>query len=247
MLHVYGVIRAGASIETLTGRQGAEVRLVTDDGLSALVSEVDATAAVGRHDLLSHAHVLENVITGTTVIPMRFGIALEDDEDVRERLLRRESDSLQHLLERFEGLLQVTVQAFHHEEPALREVVRRKPELVAASAELRRLPEVVARSRNVDLGQAIAAGLQELQGSDRRMVLDRLRPHASATVENEPRGQLEVAHAAFLLDRDSAASFGEKVAALGEEVEGWMRLRFIGPQPPYAFLDPTERDSAPWG
>jgi hypothetical protein len=247
MLHVYGVTRAGAPIGSLTGRQGADVRLVTEAGFSALVSDVDATAAVGRHDLLSHAHVLEKVVAASTVIPMRFGIALENDEDVRQRLLRPEAESLEKMLHRFEGMIQVTVQAFHHEEPALREVVRRKPELVTASAELRRLPEVVARARNVDLGQAIAAGLQELQGSDRQRVLERLKPLAAATVEHEPRAQLEVAHAAFLIERVAADSFGREIAGLGEEVEGWMRFRFVGPQPPYAFLEPVEGDSPPWG
>ncbi|HET9128351.1 MAG TPA: GvpL/GvpF family gas vesicle protein [Propionibacteriaceae bacterium] len=238
-VHVYGVTSSHLRPqgETPPGRQGGAVRLVTDDELAAIVSDVDETTAVGRQDLLSHAHVLEWFADRGTVLPMRFGIALSDDDAAREQVLRRERESLERLLGVLDDQIQVSVQAFLHEEPALREVLRRRPDLRAARDDLQGVPEELAQSRQVELGQAITAALEELQDEERTLVLDRLAPLARAVSENEPKGALEAVHAAFLVDRRARGEFDAAVAGLRTETEARLRVRYVGPQPPYSFLD----------
>jgi hypothetical protein len=243
---LYGVTTADAPHPPLKGRQDSEVRFVSDGELAVIVSDVDADAPAGRKDLLAHAHVLEALSEQATVVPMQFGIALPDDDVVRGQMLERDRESMEALLGFFDGLVQVTVQAFHHEEQALREVLRRHPELVEAREQLRAFPEGVSQAQQVELGQAVAGALEELQEEDRLTILDRLAPLARAVAENEPGGAHEVVHAAFLVERDARDAFDEAVGAIREQNEDRMRIRYVGPQPPYSFLEAAQTGELVW-
>src|SRR3954454_7959560 len=115
-VHLYGATTTDELSEPLTGRQDRDVRLVSEDGLAVIVSDVDETARVGRQDLLSHAHVLEWFADRAPVIPMRFGVVVPDDEAAREQVLRRDRTELERLFSTFDGTVQVSVHAFHLED-----------------------------------------------------------------------------------------------------------------------------------
>jgi Gas vesicle synthesis protein GvpL/GvpF len=248
VVHLYGVTTPDASPpKGLRGRQDADLRLVTDDRLAVIVSDVDAEAPAGRKDLLAHAHVLEAYADRANVIPMQFGIALPDDDMVREQVLEQDRESLEGLLTSFDGLLQLTVQAFHHEEAALREVMRRRPDLVAARDQMRTFPETATQGRQVELGQAVAAALEDLEEEDRLVMLDALAPLTVAVAEHDGGGAHEVLHAAFLVERDAQPEFDEAVTRLREDNEERMRIRYVGPQPPYSFLEAMRTGELSWG
>ena len=107
-------------------------------------------------------------------------------------------------------------------------------------------PETATQARQVDLGQAVASSLEELQEEDRLMLLDRLAPLSRAVAENDANGAHEILHAAFLVERAERESFDEAVGLLRSENEERMRLRYVGPQPPYSFLEPMKTGELSW-
>jgi hypothetical protein len=129
-LHVYRVVAAAATLPgVLRDRQEAAVRLVVHGDLAAVVSEIDADARVRRDDLLAHARVLETLVEGSTVLPMRFGVIVETDEGVAHNILEAGENRLTSMLNSFDGLVQLTVKADHVEEQALRALLRERPEI----------------------------------------------------------------------------------------------------------------------
>jgi len=246
-VHLYGVTRADADLPAgLQGRQDAPVRLVTDEALAVLVSEVDPGQAAGRKDLLLHAHVLEACAEDLTVVPMQFGMALADDEAVRDRVLVGQHDRLQYLLDSLDGLVQVTVQASHEEEPALREVLRRSPELLAARERLRASPGGGSTAAKMELGEAISTALQRLGAEDGALILDELAPLTRAVSESEPKGAHGILHAALLVDRDQRPALDAAVSTIREELADRVHLRYVGPQPAYSFLEPLQSGELAW-
>lgn len=246
-VHLYGVTRADADVPgQVTGRGEVPVRLVADGELAVIVSDIDLDRAAGPKDLLAHARVLEAYVEHETVIPMQFGIALPDEESVRTRVLQPEGESLRYLLGAFDGLVQLTVQAFHHEEQALREVLVRDPGIREEREWQAAHPGAATQSQQVALGQAVAEVLEELEEEDRVVLLDRLAPLAVAVSEGETHAAHQLLNAAFLVERGSMDAFGKEVAALGDEVEERIRLRFVGPQPPYSFLEPVRNGELVW-
>ena len=247
-VHLYGVTAsAGPHPSEVKGRADVPVRLVGDDELSVIVSDIDAAAPAGRKDLMAHARVLESYVEQATVVPIQFGIALPDDDTVHEQVLKHDRQSLVELLHFFDGVVQLTVQASHHEQPALREVLRRDPGLLALRDQLQDTADPSNRDRQIELGQGVAEGLQQLQEEDATLILERLAPLAQAVSENDASGLREVLNAAFLVDRDSRPDFDAAVGALRELVEHRVRLRYVGPQPPYSFLEPARSGELAWG
>jgi len=232
-VHVYGVVRSTASLpDDLSGRGGRPARLVSDDDLAVIVSDVDEPGRVRRADLLAHAHLLESVAEDNTVIPSRFGIAMPDDDTVRHEFLQARRDHLLGLLDAFEGCVQVTVQATYEEDAALREVLR-DPTLAA----LRARTNADDPSAQMQLGETVARAVASLCEQTGSVVVESLRPHALAASLNEAPGAYDVASVALLVRRSDRDRVDAAVAELDRRFGGQVLLRYVGPQPPYAFLD----------
>jgi len=239
-LHLYGIVDAETSLpDDLVGRADAPVRTVADEGLAVLVSDVDEDRRVGRSDLLAHAHVLERLAETSTVLPIRFGMLMPDEDTVRVELLGPQGEHSAALLRAFAGHVQLTVTTRYDEDEALREVLRRDPELREAGA----ASDLAARMR---VGEAVAAGLEELRVDDADRVLQRLAPHARAVAFNEVRDAYTVSSVALLVDRDLRSALDVAVADLRDELGPRIQVRYVGPQPPYAFLDSVETEASAW-
>jgi hypothetical protein len=245
VLHLYGVVTDSATPpQDVTGRLDRPVRYVTDGGLRAIVSDVGDDTRVRRADLMAHAHVLEAFAAATTVIPGQFGMLFPDEEHVRGDLLRARHDELTHLIASFDGLVQLTVHVLFQEEPALREVLDRDPDLVTLR-EAARAAEA-DQDLQVRLGQAVAQGLEQLKSEEADILLQRLAPHARAVAVNEARGAHDVLNVALLVERDKQRNLDAAVTELGEEVASRMTVRYVGPQPPYSFLEPMRQGELSW-
>lgn len=243
LAHVYGVVPSKARLpDGLTGRGGQPVRRVEDDELAVLVSDVEDDARVRRDDLLVHAHLLEAVIAETTVIPSRFGVLVPDDDTVRQEFLVNRREHLRGLLRAFDGCVQVTVHASYDEEAALREVLRRDPDLAA----MRDAIDPADTSAQVRLGEAVGSRLAYVEEDAANMVVEWLRPYALATAIQETRGAYDVASVALLVKRDDRPRVDAAVGDLDRQVAGQMSLRYVGPQPPYAFLDHVVVEEQSW-
>ena len=234
-LHVYGVVSAATPLPgVFRGRREAPVRLVVHGDLAAVVSEVDADARIRRDDLLTHARVLESLVEGATVLPMRFGVIVENDEEARNILEAGES-GLTALLQSFDGLVQLTVKAHHDQDEALKHLLRERPELRLLRDQTGKGPE--SYSGRLRLGEAIAAGLETLASSDAAMLHDQLMGIAESIVLAEVTGQNQVLNAALLVRRSARTRTDEAIARLSRTLPDRLRLRYIGPQPPYSFVD----------
>lgn len=251
-VQLYGVVRdTGSPLQTLgsTGRgddrrRGGPLRCVSGTDLCAVVGDTDdADAPRSRDDLLTYAHVLESLAEETAVIPVQFGTIAPDDDAIRRDVLDQQHDDLVALLDVFADVVQVTVDVRHREDAALREVLLRDPDLVVLRDQVR--TPSAGQADKVRLGEAVSMALDELRRQDAALVLDRLAPHAHAVAENEPRGVDAVSNVAFLVDRDHVP-MDEAVTRLGEQLGGRAQVRYVGPQPPYSFLEPVVSGELAW-
>jgi hypothetical protein len=235
-LHVYGVVSAATRLpEVLRGRREAPVRLVVHGDLAAVVSEVDAGVRIRREDLLAHARVLESLVEDVTVLPMRFGVIAETDEEVARNILEPGESGLTALLHSFDGLVQLTVKAHHDQDQALRHLLNERPDLRMLRDQTGKGPAFY--SAQLRLGEAIAAGLETLASSDAAMLQDQLTGICERMVLGDISGQNQVLNAALLVQRATRARTDEAIARLSRTLPDRLQLRYIGPQPPYSFVD----------
>jgi hypothetical protein len=235
-LHVYGVVSAAAPLPGgLRGRRETPVRLVSHGDLAAVVSEVDADARIRRDDLLAHARVLESLVESSTVLPMRFGVIVDTDQGVARNVLEPGESRLTALLHSFDGLIQLMVKAYHDQDQALKHLLRERSDLRVLRDQTSEGPAFYPAQ--VRLGEAIAAGLEALVTSDAEMLHDQLTGIAERMVLGDVTGGNQVLNAALLVQRSARTRTDEAIARLSRTLPDRLRLRYIGPQPPYSFID----------
>jgi hypothetical protein len=240
-VYVYGVIPAAdaASLPEAPGLgNSSTVRTVTQGGVAALISDLPPDHTPGRpEDLEAHRRVLSQAIEHGTVVPMRFGIVMDDDEVVQERLLREHTAELEEMLGHLDGHVQMTVKAFYAEDALLRDVLASHPDLAQESAALAGRPDEEVHAARVRIGEMVAGAVEARREEVASALLNRLAPLA-ADISVDPPGSERVALSVqMLVHRDRRAALDEEVHALAEALKGTLAFRYVGPLPPFSFAD----------
>ena len=231
-VYVYGVVGADAPVPDVTGIDAQRLRLITSDRVGAIVSDVPgAVPAFGREALTAHSDVLEALIAAATVLPMRFGVVMDDDAAVRDDLLERHRDDLLAQLDRLAGRVELSLRATYEEAPLLREILATEPQI-------RALHEANRGSylEQVRLGEMIAAAVEARRRRDADEILSSLAPLAEDYQVGEPRHERMALTASFLISREGIADFDAAVDDVGRRQKHRMRLRYVGPLPPHSFV-----------
>jgi hypothetical protein len=188
---------------------------VEHDGLAAVVSEHDGGRPPDRSDLLEYEQVMERLLAARTILPMRFGTVLADEDEVRSVMSER-SEELRAGLERVRGAVELSLRAGWREPAA----------------------PVTAGGTGAAGGPGTAYMLDRVALARRaRSLADRLDPLAALARETRrriaPQDDLPV-HSAYLVDRPRVADFTDGVRRLDERHDD-IELVCTGPWPPYSF------------
>jgi len=234
--YVYGVVAGDSPIPATDGIDDQPVRVIREDGVGAIVSDVgQETPSLGRAALTAHGRVLEGLAASHTVLPMRFGVVMEDDEAVRGALLRPHREELLEQLQRLDGRVELTLRATYEEAPLLREILAEEPRIAAMQAAAKRAGGGAYMDR-IRLGEEIAAAVEVRRRRDAEQILARLTPLAEDFQISEPRHERMALSASFLVARDGIAEFDAAVDDVGRQQQHRMRLRYTGPLPPHSFV-----------
>ena len=242
-VYLYGIAPAAerTNVEAPgVGEEHGGVRRIVHRDLVALVSDVDEGPLVAARGLRAHWRVLEEAVATATVLPVRFGTVMESDDAVVERFLAPRHDSLVAQLAELSGKVQLSVKGFYDEEQLLRGVLESSPAVAKMRERVQGRPKAATYYDRIQLGEAVAGEVERAREQDSGMVLGRLEPLAVAA-QLEPPGTPDAAvNAAFLVERSRVDEFSEAVGKLADEVQGRMRIRYLGPLPPYGFTDEQE-------
>jgi hypothetical protein len=245
-VYVYGVLSgADAPDVAVGGVEGADVRAVESGGLAALVSTLEGDALAAAREVRAHWRVLEEASKHGPVLPARFGTVMGSDAAVRERLLEPRADELTELLDALAGRVQLSVKGEYDEERMLREVVRTSPPIGALRDRVRALPENAGYYERIRLGEVVAAEVARRRERDEALALTRLETAAVASRVEQLSSPNAAFNLAFLVGREDVDRFGEAVGRLREELGERVSLRYVGPLPPYSFVEADLGDGAP--
>ncbi|MFC8739808.1 GvpL/GvpF family gas vesicle protein [Streptomyces sp. NPDC057176] len=238
-LYVYGIAPAGIRAPRSRGVDGAPVRLLTEAGLCAAVSDAPPRLRPRRRDLLAHQAVLDELVAQGPVLPMRFAV-LSPRTDTLLAQLRTDATHLAQQLDGVRGCVELNVKGTvvpGH----FADLVRRDDKLRTLALQTRRRPDYEA---NVRLGEAIALGVRREARRAAREVVDLLAPLAVRTVQGATYDE-QVLSASFLLRSADETRFREAVAERARACGDRLALSVTGPLPCYSFVDP--RPAAPTG
>jgi Gas vesicle synthesis protein GvpL/GvpF len=243
--YVYCVARAqpfGKGSPPLTtrgiGGRGHVVRAIEYADLAAVVSDAPETRyETSRENLATHQHVLEEAMTRSDVLPVSFGTVASSDQKVRGKLLEPEFDELHRQLDYVRGRVELGLRVLWHRE-------RLFSEIVAENNEVRALRDSTAGGSpdatyydRIRLGELTAAAINLKRDQEADSLLEALHPLAVETRLNSNITDMMILNAAFLVDRTRVEAFDDAVRAIDEAQAGRLIFRYVGPLPPYNFVN----------
>lgn len=236
--YVYGIVEATSAAPRGRGIAGAPVRLVVGEDAAALVSEIRADRVrLGRDEVLVHSRVLERALAKGPVLPMRFGVIMDDAKEVRERLLEEHGSELRAQLTEMEGKVEIRIRAAYEEESLLREVLREHPQIATLRTSVAGRPEDASYYERIRLGELVAAAIERHREIDAHAIIDAVSAQALAVVAGEPRHERVVVQASFLVEQRRLAEFNAIVDQVADSYGGQIRFKYTGPLPPHSFVE----------
>lgn len=218
------------------GGRGDDVYTVHYKDLAAVVSRTPLVVYdPTRENALAHEHVNEvSIEEGFTPIPMSFGTLFKTEKDIVE-FLEDTYDALRDVLVKMKDKLEFSLRVNWAREEVLAEIER-------DDESIRRLKEEISKSQQstyfarMQLGRMVDQALADKSDGYVRDIYEYLREAAIASRSNKPIGDKMIMNAAFLVQRDRATIFDQKVQEIAQRYEGKLSFRYTGPWPPWNFV-----------
>jgi hypothetical protein len=242
--YVYCVAH-GASFEDVTafaspgiGKDSGPVRTISYEDLVAVVSTSPNIRYTLRREFLEgHERVVEEAMRYSDVLPVTFGTVAYNDEQVRNQLLARRFEELHDYLEYVRHRVELGLRVHWNQDVAFAEVVAEDEEIrILRDSVTHGHPDATYYDR-IELGKRAEEALADKRAQEADAIMDLLEPLAVEARVNKELTEMMVLNAAFLVDRENEAEFDERVRSIGEAEAGRLHLQYVGPVPPYNFVN----------
>ena len=243
-LYLYGIFPApgpeGLHIQGLD-QQPVQTHLV--DGFAFLYSQAQQERYLAsRRNLLGHEKVLEQAMQEgyRTLLPLQFGLIIEDWGTVAQQLLIPQGQGLWQLFNKLEGRREVGVKVFWDANAELQALIAENQDLRTERDSLE--GAALSMDQVVGIGQAIEKGMQDRQQGVIQAFQAALNSLAIAVVENDPLTDAMIYNAAYLIPWDEEPNFSSQVEQLDQKFEDRLRIRYNNFTAPYNFAQLDQLD-----
>jgi hypothetical protein len=230
---------------------GRPVQVVASGDLSAVVSAIGQPAVeTSRANLIAHQRVLERVQAEMPLLPVRFGTVTPpcDGPALVRGLLADRHDEFARLLGDVEARVELGLKALWADEEAVfAEIAAGSRSIQVLRDRLWDQPARAGQMERVRLGRLVKEALDRRRAALANRILSPLRAVATRVVENPVLLDRMIVNAAFLVERDRGAEFDRRVRELDRELAPGVSLRYVGPVPPYNFVQVTVEWGRPVG
>ncbi|MDO8751648.1 MAG: GvpL/GvpF family gas vesicle protein [Dehalococcoidia bacterium] len=245
--YLYGVVRCSAErtfgdVAPIGDPQGP-VHTVPCNGLAVVVSNTPVGEyEITRANMMAHQRVLERVMLEYTVLPVRFGTVAQDPcpSKLVRKLLAARSGEFGRLLAEMDGMAELGLKALWRDEKAIfQEIVGQNGAIRQLRDSLEGKPSQATHFQRIRLGELVKGAMDQKRATEAQGILAPLRQIAVRAVENQLIADRIVANAAFLVDRRREEEFDQAVAKLDRGLGHRMVFKYVGPVPPYNFVNLT--------
>lgn len=188
-----------------------------------------------RRNLLGHEKVLEQAMREgyRTLLPLQFGLIIEDWEAVVRQLTVPYSASLKHLFHKLSGQREVGVKLFWDSNTELQALMEEDESL--------RLKRDRLEGRSLGMEEIVSIGqmIEQAMNDRKRQIIQAfqsaLNPLAEEVVENDSLTEAMIYNAAYLIPWNEEANFSAHVEALDQQFEQRLKIRYNDFTAPYNF------------
>jgi len=241
--YIYCVIRSNQpqSFGPLgIGGRGDELHTICFDGIAAVVSNSPIKKyRASRENMLAHEKAIEEVMKEHAVLPVRFGTIAEDegDEGKVKRILEKEHDKFEDLLNKMEGKKELNLKAMFHEDVIYRDIVQKYEDIRSLKEKAAANPSARTNFQLMQIGEMVEQALNREKEKYKDEILGVLRPSAEEVNTNDTYGELMIVNAAFLVAKEKEAEFDWEVEGLVDKYGEKVKFKYVGTLPPFNFVN----------
>jgi len=241
--YIYGIIATSQRQEfgpLGIGGRGDTVYTLPYQDLSAIVSRSPIVKyPVTRDNSMAHAKILEKAMEEYTVLPVRFCTIAEEEEILREKVLKARYQELTDLLNKMEGKIELGIRAMWTDLDAIfAEVVEENKDIKSIKGSLlSENDEQRKYAGKIQIGQKVQKALEEKKKREADELLEALKPLSLDWRKNQVYGDMNLINAAFLVTKEMEPSFDNKMLELEKAYGKRKKLKYIGPIAPYNFVE----------
>ncbi|MBW4656168.1 MAG: GvpL/GvpF family gas vesicle protein [Kaiparowitsia implicata GSE-PSE-MK54-09C] len=252
-LYLYGIFpKPGPQQIDLAGLDDQPVQAQDLDGFIFLYSEAASLKAdeektpdgkpkkkkvylASRRNLMRHERVLESAMEQgcRTLLPLQFGLVIEDWQLVRSQLTQPQGDALKTLFSKLEGHREVSVKLFWDQPQELQQLMQENTDLRAERDRLE--GKTLSMDEIVKIGQSVEQAMGDRQQHILNAFRTTLNPLATEVVENAPMSPEMIFNTAYLIPWNDEAAFGQHVEALDAQFESRLKIRYNNFTAPFNF------------
>ncbi len=235
--YIYGIIATDEAPNFgaigIGGRRD-EVTTIAAKGLAAVVSNASMDHyVVSRENLAAHTRVIEKVMEGHTVLPMRFCTVAETSDEIIS-FLENNSKELKNKLSDIDGKVEIDIKVTWKEMKKIYDEIAKENKKIR---ELKAKGQTANQQALVHAGELVATALEEKKAVEGEEYLRPLKKVAKDYKENEPTADGMVAHMAFLVEKGWLKEFDNKLEEIQEEFKERIQVHYVGPMAPFSFVN----------
>jgi hypothetical protein len=237
--YIYGITEEPQHRKfSFPGVGGADVYTINLEQLAAIVSdtefiEIDPT----RKNVQAHTIVQEALLKEYCLLPMGFGMIATGEGEVR-RLLENNYDGLLGELQRLAGKIEVELKVYWEQEAVINELQGENAELTRLKAKINSASSPVEVQNLLSTaGKLVESIVQDWKTRYAELVYAILQELSFEAKVNNPVGIKNLLNASFLIEKSRESEFKEQVYKLDTKFQGKMNFKYVGPLPPYNFVN----------
>ncbi len=240
--YIYGIINSNEAL--YFGSFGTtaceEVYTIPYQDISVVVSNsemVDYTIlpkdAVVRH-LFKHQQVIEKVMEGFTVIPMRLGTFAYDEDEVRY-ILAKAYLMVKDIFNKISDKIEIDVVATWGDFDSVLKVIGEEKEIKGFRESLLTNPKEITVDNQMKVGAMVKNHLYKKREKYTLEIQTSLSKIIQGIKVHELMNDEMVLNTAFLINKTKQKEFDKKIEKLNTKFNNELNFRCVGPLPPYSF------------
>jgi len=196
--------------------------------------------------LIKHQVIIEGIMKEHTIIPMKFGTFVSDDEEVIE-VLKRGYPQFKELLSTMDDKIELDVTATWNDLNSIikeigekdKEIREFKAEIVTKGnterSECAKKPPNQAFQDTIKIGMMIKEALDKKKENEQVHMINSLKELTVDFQKHQVMDDKMILNCAFLLEKAKESDFDTALKELDKEYHQRVNFRCVGPLPPYSF------------
>lgn len=240
--YIYGFINSNkAKSLGPHGIDEKEVYIFPHEDIAAVVSDCEYK----QFDLLSketllrnlaiYQAVIEKVMQGHPVIPVKFGTIVQGEEELK-RTLEKGYSQINSNLRQMENKIELDVAAVWSDlDTVLKEIGEKDEQIIRLKEEAASKPPEEVLELRIRVGKLVKESLDKRKEECASLILDVLKKEAEGHCSHDLMDDSMIMNVAFLVNRDRQEFLEGKVDELDSHYQDKINFRIVGPLPPYSF------------